>query len=400
MLRSFSWLAVAITQFVALPALAQISDDMVRIGVLNDQSGQFAEMAGKGSIIAARLAAADFGGTVHGKPIEIIAADHQNKPDIGATIARRWFDTEKVDAIVDVPGSAIALAVQELARTKNRTLLLSGAASSDLTGKACSPLSSQWSDDSYAMSAGLANAIARDGGDSWFFITADYAFGHTLEKDASEAIAKNNGKVLGSVRHPFATADFASFLLQAQNSKAKVVALANTAGDTINALKQASEFGLMQGGQKVVAMVLFVTDVHSIGLPLAQGTYLMTSFYWDQNDASRKFAKRFFEANGTMPTKEHAATYASVLHYLKAIDSVGTDEAGAVNKRMRELPVDYFGHAGHIQPNGRAVYEVMLYRVKSPQDSKYPWDYFKPVQAVPNELIYRSPDAAGCTTAR
>lgn len=377
-------------------AAAQISDNTVKIGVLNDQAGQFSDMAGKGSVIAARMAVQDFGGKVLNAPIEIVAADHQNKADVGAAIARRWYDTEQVDAIADIPGSAIALAIQEISRTKNRTLLLSGAASSDLTGKACSPLTSQWSDDSYAMSVGVASAIQKAGGDSWYFITADYAFGHALERDASEVIKGNGGKVLGSVKHPFNTSDFSSFLLQAQSSKAKVVALANTAGDTMNALKQAAEFGIVDGGQKMAAMVLFVTDVNSVGLKNAQGTLLMTSFYWNQNEKARAFGQRFLKENGTMPTKEHAATYAAIVHYLKAIQAAGTDEAVAVNKKMRELPVDYFGHPGTIQANGRAVYDVTLYQVKSPAESKYPWDYFKPVQVIPNELIYRTPEASGC----
>lgn len=377
-------------------AHAQVSDDVVRIGVLNDQAGQFSAMAGPGSVLAARMAAADFGGTVLGKPVEIVAGDHQNKADIGAQVARRWFDVDKVDAVVDVPGSAVALAVLQVAKERNRTVLFSGAASSELTGAACSPLSTQWSDDSYAMSSGIAQAVLEQGADTWFFLTADYAFGHTLEQDAAAVVARGGGRVLGTVRHPFGVSDFSSYLLLAQASGAQVLALANTAGDTVNSLKQAHEFGLAQQGHRLVAMVLFETDVHGLGLEASQGTLLATSFYWDQNDAARAFGRRFLAAHGTMPTKEHAGTYAAVSHYLKAVALAGTDEAAAANRTMRDTPVDYFGHPGRIEPSGRAVYDVTLYRVKAPAEARYPWDYFEPVRTLPAQATYRTPVQSGC----
>jgi branched-chain amino acid transport system substrate-binding protein len=385
---------------VAGPAAAQISDDVVKIGVLTDESGLYSDIGGTGSFVAAKMAAEDFGGKVRGKPIQIVHADHQNKPDVGSSIMNRWFDNEQVDAVTDLPVSSIGLAAQEIGRQKKRTMLIAGAATSDITGKACSPYTVHWADDTYALASSTARAVVQNGGDTWFFITVDYAFGQAMERDASNFVTASGGKVLGSVRHPLNTADFSSFLLQAQASKAKIIGLANVGGDTENAIKQANEFGITAGGQSLAGFLVFLTEVHSLGLQRAQKLFISDGFYWDQNDQARIWSKRFFQQVGRMPTKQQAAVYASITHYLKAIDATGTDEASAVNAQMRKMPTDYFGHAGSIRPDGRVLYDLTLYQVKSPDESKYDWDYLKPIRAIPKEQAFRPEGEGGCNLNR
>lgn len=378
---------------------AQISDDVVRIGVLTDMNGIFSAATGPGSVLAAQMAAEDFGGQVRGKPIEIISADHQNKPDVGAGIVRKWFDTGKVDAVTDMPVSSIALAAQEIARERKKTLLISGGATSDLYGKACSPYSSLWSDDTYTLAAATAKAVLETGGKEWFFIAVDYALGHALERDATSIINANGGKVLGAVRHSMGQPDMASFLLQAQSSKATVIELANVGSDTSNTLKQAREFGISQGGQSLVAFLYFITDIHAVGLDVAQGLYLLDGFYWDQNQEARDWSIRFQTRQHAMPTKEQAATYAAVTHYLRAIEFSGTDDAEVVNAAMKTMEVDYFGHKGSIRKDGRVLFDETLYQVKSPAESKAGWDYLKPVRVIAKEVAFRPLDQGGCPSA-
>src|SRR5580692_2492575 len=326
---------IAATLALSASASAEISGDVVKIGVLNDMSGLYADIGGAGSVEAARMAIADFGGTVNGKKIELISADHQNKPDVGSAIATQWFGNDGVDAIVDVPTSSVALAVQEVARNKNKVFLISGAAASDLTGKACSPTSVHWTYDTVALANGTGAAIVKAGGDTWFFITADYAFGHALERDTSRVVEANGGKVLGSVNVPLNNADFSSFLLQAQASKAKVIGLANAGGDTINSIKQAAEFGLVAGGQKLAGLLIFVADVHSLGLQTAQGLQLTESFYWDQDDQTRAWSKKFFAKTNKQPTMTQAGVYSATTHYLEAVKAAGTLDSAAVMKELK-----------------------------------------------------------------
>ncbi len=379
-------------------AVAQISNDVVKIGVLNDQSGIYADLSGQGSVIAARMAVEDFGGAVLGKPIEIIFADHQNKPDIGAALASRWYDVENVDAIVDVPVSSVALAVQEVARQRNRVVMFSAAGSSDLSGKACSPMGTQWTFDSVALAKGTAQTVTKSGGDSWFFITADYAFGAAMETDARRYIAEAGGKVLGSVKQAQGTSDFASALLQAQSSKAKVIGLANAGADTINTLKSASEFGIVAGGQKLAAMLIFLSDVHSLGLPIAQGLQLTESFYWDLNDKTRTWSKRFGEkAGGRMPTMVHAGVYSAVTHYLKAITAAQTDGGVVVSAKMRELTIsDQILESAQIRQDGRVMRPYYLFQVKAPSESKAPFDYYKLVREISAEDAARPLSEGNC----
>ncbi|WP_375459231.1 ABC transporter substrate-binding protein [uncultured Enterovirga sp.] len=364
-------------------ASAQISDDMVRIGVLTDLSGPYADSGGKGSVAAAEMAVKDFGGSVRGKKVEIISADHQNKPDIASTTARRWFDTERVDAVIDLPVTAIALAAQQVAKEKGRTVMITAAATSDFTAKLCNPTSSHWTDDTQALTAGTARAVFERGGKSWYFITVDHAFGAALQRDASEVVTKLGGKVVGNSRFPLGNADFSSFLLQAQNSGADVVAFAAVGDDFSRAIKQANEFGLMSGKQTMTGFLVYVTDIHALGLPVAQNLTFSEAFYWDQNEATRAFAKRFFDQVGIMPTKNHALIYTAIGHYLKAIDKAGTDEAVAANKAMRSIPVAFFGRDATLRADGRLLYDPVLYRVKKPADSKAPWDYYETVRSIP-----------------
>jgi len=379
-------------------ASAQVSDDVVKLGVLNDQSAIYSDLSGQGSVVAARMAVEDHGGTAAGKRIEVIFADHQNKPDVGSATASRWYDAERVDAVVDVPVSSVALAVQEVARQRNRIVLFSAAGTSDLTGKACSPVGFHWTFDTVALAKGTASAVTKAGGDSWFFLTADYAFGHAMEADARRYIQEAGGKVLGGVRHPMNTTDYSSFLLQAQGSKAKVLGLANAGGDIINAVKGASEFGLVQGGQKLAGLLLFLTDIHSLGLKTAQGIQLTESFYWDLNDKTRAWSRRFAERHGgRMPTMVHAGVYSAVSHYLKAVETAGTDGAAAVAAKMKERPVDDFmTESAPIRKDGRVMRKFYLFEVKKPSESKGVWDYYKLVREIPAEEASRPLGEGGC----
>jgi len=376
---------------------AQISDDVVKIGVLNDQSGLYADLGGPGSVIAARMAVEDAGGSVLGKPVEIVFADHQNKADVGAAIARQWFDTEKVDMAIGFDNSAVALAVEQLAAERNRIAIAGAVGSTAFTGKACTPTEASWIYDSYALTTSLARSVVAEGRDTWFFLTVDYAFGHSLEADATSAVRAAGGKVLGSVRHPLNTSDFGSYLLQAQASGAKVVALANGGGDMINALKQANEFGLTRGGQSVVSLLVFISDVHSIGLKAAQGLKFVTAFYWDRDADSRAWSKRFFSRRGAMPTQAQASVYSAVAHYLKAIAAAGTDGAKAVMAKMRDIPVnDFYGKDGRLREDGRLVHDMYFAQVKTPAESKEPWDDYIILSAIPGAVAFRSLEEGGC----
>jgi branched-chain amino acid transport system substrate-binding protein len=390
-------LAVAMT-FAAAPAQAQISDGVVKIGVLNDQSGTYADLAGPGSVVAARMAVEDFGAARKGLKVEILAADHQNKPDVGSNIARQWYDVDKVDLIVDVPTSSVVLAVNQVAREKNKALIVSTGATSDLTGPACSPNAIHWTYDTWALANGTGSAIVKTGGDTWFFLTADYKFGHDLERDTEAVVVKNGGKVLGKVRHPFPSADFSSFLLQAQASKAKIIGLANAGADTTNAIKQGAEFGIVRGGQQFAGLLVFLTDVHALGLEKAQGLLLTESFYWDLNDQTRAFSKRFAERHRqAMPTMAQAGVYSAVLHYLKAVEALKSDDGPKVIAKMKELPTDdpVFGK-GHVRADGRKIHPTYLFEVKKPSESKGPWDYYKVRATIPAEQAFRPIDQGGC----
>jgi branched-chain amino acid transport system substrate-binding protein len=377
-------------------AHAEFSDGKIVIGVMGDQSGVVADVGGPGSIIAARMAVEDAGGTVGGVPVEIITADHQNKPDLAVSIAREWFDRRGVDVIVDLPHTGAVLGLMTVATEKKRALMVSGAASADITGARCSPYVTHWTDDTYALARGTAAALTDQGLRSWYFLTADYAFGHDLERDATSVVQDHGGKVIGSARHPLNTADFASLLLSAQASKAQVIALASAGADTVNAIKQAGQFGIGQSDQRLVALHAFVTDVHSLGLAVAQGMIITTGFYWDDSDGTRAFASRFEKLHGRMPTREQAGVYASVTHYLKAAKAGNSDDAGMVNATMRKMPVDRFGREARILANGRVVYDLGVYRVKTPGESKYPWDYYERIATVPASAAFRSPEASGC----
>jgi branched-chain amino acid transport system substrate-binding protein len=371
-------------------ALAQVSDDVVKIGVLTDMAGVTADITGKGSVIAAELAVKEFGGSVLGKKVEVIFADHQHKADVGTTIARQWMDVDKVDAIVDVPNSAVALAIQSLAREKKRIVMYSGAGTTALTNEQCSPYGFHWTYDTYGVARGTASAVVKAGGTSWFMLAADYAFGHQLQKDATDVVEANGGKVVGSVRHPLNNADFSSFLLRAQASGAKVVGIANAGNDTVNAIKQAGEFGLTEQGQSLAALIFFLQDVHSLGLKATQGTYLTTASYWDLDEPSRAWSKQFMERAGMMPSMIHAGVYGSVLHYLKAIKQAGTDDPDKVAAAMRAMPInDAFTKDAKIRADGRVLREMYLARVKKPADSKGSWDYFEIVRRIaPEESVW------------
>jgi len=397
-MRSFAAALAAGLAFAASSgaANAQISDDVVKIGVLTDMSSLYADATGKGSLVAVEMAVADYGGKVKGKPVEVVSADHQNKPDVGVNIARNWYDNEKVDAIFDVPTSSVALPISALTREKNKININSGGGSSDITGVACSPNTVHWTYDTYALSNVAGKAMVKRGEDTWFFITADYAFGAALERDAANVVKESGGKVLGDVRHPLNSSDFSSFLLQAQASKAKVVAFANAGGDTINALKQASEFGL-KDNQKLIALLLEITDVHSLGLKDAQGLIMTDAFYWDRDDESRAFSKRFMDKVGHMPTMIQAGLYSATMHYLKAIEAIGTDEAPKVMAQMRAMPVnDFFTKNGKIRIDGRMVHDMYLWEVKKPEESKGEWDLYKLLATVPGDEAFRPLDKGGC----
>lgn len=390
----------ALATLMAAPALAQ--QISVKAGVLNDRSGLYADLAGEGSVIAARMAVEDFKAAEKGIKVEIVSADHQNKPDVGSTIARQWYDQDGVDLILDVPTSSVALAVSQITKEKNKVHINSGAGTSDLTGKACSPNTVHWTYDTYALAQGTGGAMVKAGGDTWFFMTADYAFGHALERDATATINKAGGKVLGSVRTPFPGTDFSSFLLQAQASKAKVIGLANAGSDTTNAIKQAGEFGIVAGGQKLAGLLVFLTDVHSLGLQAAQGLVLTESFYWDRDDGTRAWSERFAKLNGgKKPTMVQAGVYSGLLHYLKAVEAAKSKDAAAVVAKMKDLPTDdpLFGK-GSIRPNGRKMHDMYLYEVKKPSESKGPWDYYKQISVLPAEQAFQPLAETGCSLAK
>ena len=381
---------VAALALSAGPVAAQVSGDVVKLGVLNDQSGTYADLAGMGSVVAARMAVEDFGGTVLGKKIEVVFADHQNKPDVGSSITNRWIDTEQVDTIVDVGTSSVALAVQEITSKKGIVHLNSTAAASDLTGKACSPTGVHWTYNTTALANGTGKAVVAQGGKTWFFLTADYAFGHALERDVSKVVKEAGGEIKGAVRHPFPSQDFSSFLLQAQASGAKVIGLANAGADTINSIKQAGEFGITQSGQSLAGLLVFLSDVKSLGLQAAQGLQLTTGFYWDMDDETRAWSKRFGEKHGgAMPTMAQAGVYSAVSHYLAAIKAAGTDDGKTVVAKMKELPVkDFFARNAKLRVDGRMVHDMYLVEVKKPAESKGPWDFYKVLRTIPGDDAY------------
>jgi len=392
-------LAAAAALAFAGTAHAQISGNVVKIGVLNDMSSLYADLGGQGSVLAAKMAIEDFKAKDKGLTVEVISADHQNKPDVATQIANKWIDAEGVDVIVDVPNSGVALAVNEVVRNKQKVFINSGAASSDLTGAKCSPYTVHWTYDTWMLANGTGKAIVKTGGDTWFFITADYAFGHALERDTSAVVTKNGGKVLGDVKVPLNTQDFSSFLLQAQSSKAKIIGLANAGGDTINSIKQAAEFGIVKGGQNLAGLLVFLSDVHGIGLEKAQGLILTSTFYWDMNDQTRAFAKRFMAQNGgKAPTMVQAGVYAGVLHYLKAVAAVKSDDGKKVVDEMKKLPTDdpLFGK-GSVRQDGRVIHNAYLFEVKKPSESKYPYDYYKLRATIPAAEAFRPLNEGGCS---
>ena len=379
-------------------ASAQFTDNKVRVGVLTDLSGTYSDLAGQGSVEAAKLAIEDFGGKVAGLPIDIVSADHQNKPDIASAIARKWYDNDGVDAIFDLVTSATGIAVREVSKEKGKIDVNSGAGSTALTNEKCSPTGFHWAYDTYALANGTGNAVVKQGGDTWFFLTADYTFGQNLQAQTERVIKANGGKVLGSVKHPFPNADFSSFLLQAQGSGAKIIGLANAGSDTINSIKQAKEFGITQGGQQLAGLLVFISDVHSLGLDVAQKMLLTTGFYWDADDQTRAFAKRFAaRMNGRMPTMVHAGVYSSVRHYLKAVEAAKTDDGLKVSDKMRELPIaDFFAKNGKLRADGRMVHDMYLVQVKSPADSKAPWDYYKILRTIPGDEAFQPLADSAC----
>lgn len=402
MMKLLAIATATLSAAAVIPATAaEISDGKVKIGILNDQSGVYADFGGKWSYEAAKMAAEDFGGKVHGAPIEIVTADHQNKPDIASNIARQWYDREQVDSIMELTTSSVALAVQGISKEKKKIDLVTGAATAELTGKQCSPYGFHWAYDTHALAVGTGGALVSQGGKSWYFLTADYAFGYSLEEQTSEFVKAKGGEIKGAVRHPLATNDYSSFLLQAQSSGAQVIGLANAGLDTANAIKQAAEFGIVASGQRLAALLFTLSEVHGLGLEAAQGLTLTESFYWDRDDQSLEFGKRFFERTGRMPNMIHAGTYSGVMQYLKAIDKVGTDETEAVAKAMHEMPVnDLFARNGKVGANGRLISDVYLMEVKKPDESKQPWDYYKVLATVPGDEAYIKPAESGCDLAK
>jgi len=384
---------ISAAMLASVAARAQVSDDVVKIGVLTDMNGPASTPTGQGSVTAAQMAIEDFGGKVLGKPISVIIGDHQLKPDVGAAIARRWYDVEQVDLIVDVPVSAVGLAVQNVANEKKKLLIVHSTGAADFHGKLCSPYAIQWVFDTHALAVGTAQEVVKRGGDTWFFITDDYAFGHSLERDASAVITANGGKVLGAVRAPFATPDLSSFILQAQASKAKIVGIAAGPPNNTNEIKTAGEFGLFKGGQQMAGLLVLITDVHALGLKASEGLLLTTSFYWDMDDKTREWSKRFFAKLNRMPTMWQAGVYSSVLHYLQAIQDAGTDDPLKVAAKMREKPIeDFFARHGKLREDNLMVHDLMLVRVKSPEEAKYPWDYYKILANIPGEQAFGPPN--------
>ncbi len=380
-------LALGTTQVQA--QAGKISGDAVKIGVLTDMSGVYSDLGGQGSVTAAQMAIADFGGKVLGKPIELVYADHQNKADVGANKVREWYDTQGVDMVTDVLNSAVALAVAKVSAEKKRIMINAGAASTRLTNEDCTPYTVHYVYDTYALANGPAKPIVKSGGDTWFFLTADYAFGHSLEKDTSEAVKAAGGKVVGAVRHPLNASDFSSFLLQAQASKAKIIGLANAGGDTINSIKAANEFGITKN-QTLVGLLTTIVDIHALGLPTTQGMMFTEGYYWDLNDDTRKWSRRYFDKMKKMPSMLQAGVYSAVTTYLKAVQAAGTDDADAVMKKLKEQPInDFFAKGGKIREDGRMVHDMYLVQVKKPAESKYPWDYYHVKAVIPGNEAFQ-----------
>jgi branched-chain amino acid transport system substrate-binding protein len=388
------WTAVAAMALGAAGAAAQTAP--VKIGVLTDMASLYADIGGKGSLEAAKMAAED-AGPVLGQPVQVIGGDHQDKPDVGSSIARQWYDQEGVDVITDVPNSGVALAVNEVSREKKKIALWTGPASSDLTGPKCNAYAASWVYDTYALAHVTGSAVVKSGGDSWFFLTADYAFGHALERDTTAVVEASGGKVLGDVSVPLNNADFSSFLVQAQSSKAKVIGLANAGGDTINSIKQGAEFGIVEGGQKFAALLMFISDVHSLGLKTAQGLELSAPFYWDMNDETRAFSKRFSDRVGRPPTFTQAGVYSAIHHYLNAVKAINSKDPDKVMAKMRETPInDFMTKNGKLRADGRVIRDFYLFEVKKPSESKAPWDYYKLLQSVSGDDAFRPLDKGGC----
>jgi branched-chain amino acid transport system substrate-binding protein len=388
-------LALALTSAAA--SAQQVSDNVVKIGILNDQSGVYADFGGKWSVEAARMAVEDFGGKVLNLPIEIINADHQNKPDVASSLARQWYDVEKVDAIMELTTSSVALAVQGLSKEKKKINIVTGAATTDLTGKQCSPYGFHWAYDTRSLAVGTGGALVEQGGKKWFFLTADYAFGYSLEEETAKYVKSKGGQVVGAVRHPLSANDFSSFLLQAQSSGANIIGLANAGLDTANSIKGAAEFGIVQGGQRLAALLFTLAEVHGLGLKAAQGLVLTEGYYWDLDDQSRGFAKRFMERTGRMPNMIHSGTYSAVTQYLKAVQAAGTDATEPVAAKLHEMPVDdFFARKGKVLANGRMVHDMYLFQVKKPEESKGPYDYYKHLSTIPGEQAFASLQESGC----
>jgi branched-chain amino acid transport system substrate-binding protein len=395
--RSLLLVAGLISLMPSSSVFAQQAGQPLKIGILSDLSSVYSDIGGSGNVEATKMAIEEFGGSMFGTPIELLTADPQNKPDTAASIVRKWYENDGVDMIIDMPTSATALAGMELSKQFEKIMIITDAASSDITGKSCSPFTAHWTYDTYANAHTVGGAIVKNGGDTWFFITADYVFGHSIERDTGEVVKAAGGKVLGSVKHPLNTPDFSSYLLQAQSSKAKIIGLANGGGDTINAIKQAGEFGIVSGGQNLAAIVMFISDVHSLGLKLAQGLIITEAYYWDLNDRTRAFGKRFFERMKRMPTMNQAATYSATLHYLKAVQAAGTKETRPVMAKMRATPVrDAFTDNGILREDGRMVHSMFLFEVKKPEESKGPWDYYKVLAEVPGDQAFRPLNEGGC----
>jgi branched-chain amino acid transport system substrate-binding protein len=379
----------AVALLAAGAANAQISGGKVKIGLLTDMSGTYSDLAGPGAVEAAKMAIEDMGGKVAGVPIELVTADHQNKADIAANKAREWADNEGVDVFAELVTSSVALAVNEVGAQKNKISLISGAAASDLTNAACKPTTVHYTYNTRSMAVGTGAAVVKEGGDTWYFLTANYAFGEALERDVSKVVIANGGKVLGSSKHPFPASDFSSFILQAQASGAKVVGLANAGADTTNAIKAANEFGLTSSGQTVAGLLVFISDIHSLGLDVAKGLKLTTGFYWDRDDASRAWSKKFYERMKKMPTMVQAGVYSSVMHYLKAVEATKSDDTATVMKQMRDTPInDFFAQNAKIREDGRMVHDMLLVEVKKPSESKAPWDYYKILRVIPGDEAY------------
>ena len=390
--------SVAAAALSAGAAWAQGADQgPVKIGVLSDMSGLYSDIGGAGSVQAAKMAIEDFGGKLLGKPIELVSADHQNKPNNGASIARQWYTRDGVDAIVDVPTSSVALAVEGVSKEQKKLFFDTGAGASDITGKNCSPYTAHWVYDTYALAHGTGSAIVKGGGKTWFFLTADYAFGHDLERDTAEMVNASGGKVLGQALVPLNTADFSNYLLQAQGSKAQIVGLANAGQDTVNSIKQAAEFGLTKQGQKLAGLLVFITDVNSLGLPVAQGLQLTSAFYWDQSPGARAWSERFFKVVHHMPTMNQAGVYSALHHYFEAVQAVGSTDAEKVMAKMRETPInDFMTHNGKLRADGRVLRDLYLFQVKTPAESKGPWDYYKQIRVIPSDEAFRPLDKGGC----